>query len=408
MNLDAVRGLVVSGELLSEEHFHELQEQWLAGERTTEEGDAFLQSLVEQGELTDFQAQAVRAGVPGPYLFGPYRVTARITAGRLGNVYRAEQVEFQQPVSLKIFPPKLNQDRERLARLGREARVSLQLDNPYVVKTYQVGRVGTVPFIALEALSGETLERRLKRDGRILLVEACQLIQQAALGLAYIHSQEIVHRDICPANLWITDQGVVKVMEFGAARDAMSFLDSLDGEGDGDDAVELTMNTADDDALGTYDYMSVEQAQDPHSANVKSDLYSLGCTFYHCLTGQVPFPDKNPVRQMLRRASEQPRPLEDFLPGLPPLVQEVMTHLLAINPDERYESAEQLAADLSEIIPLAALPELPPPTPEFLNWLESSDEKAVGVLEEVPKEPELATFFTWLSEHPEEDIYEYE
>jgi serine/threonine-protein kinase len=399
MNLDSARGLIVSGELLSEERFNEFQRQWLERGRTADDGDEFVRWLVEQRELTDFQADAVRAGIAGPYLLGPYRVTARITAGRLGDVYHAEHVEFQQPVSLKVFPPTLNQDSERLARLGREARVSLQVDHPHVIRTYQVGKAGTVPFIALEALNGETLQRRLKRDGRLTVVQACQLIQQAALGLAYLHSQEIIHRDICPANLWVTDQGVLKVMEFGAARDAMSFVDSIDEQ----DGEELTINSASGGLLGTYDYMSAEQAEDTHSAGVGCDLYSLGCTFYHCLTGQVPFPDKNPIRQMLRHSKEQPRPLSDFVPEIPQLVQDVMTHLLAKDPDERYDSGENVASDLEEIIPLAALPPTPPAAPEFLGWLQSVDGESIVAAEETPPDPEMQTFFTFLSEYRDED-----
>lgn len=398
MNLDAARGLIVSGELLSEERCRDFQRQWLDMGRTADQGDDFVQWLAEQRQLSDFQAQAVRAGIAGPYLLGPYRVTGRITAGRLGDVYHAEHVEFHQPVSLKVFPATLAQDPERLARLGREARVSLQVDHPHVVKTYQVGKAGPVTFIALEALSGETLEQRLKREGRLSVVEACRLIQQAARGLGSMHSQEIVHRDICPANLWVTDEGVVKVMEFSAARDAMSFVDSLDGE----EGVELTINSASGNLLGTYDYMCAEQAENPHSADAASDLYSLGCVFYHCLTGQVPFPDKNPVRQMLRHAKEEPRPLADFIPDVPQLVQDIMNYLLAKNPDERYDSGEEVAADLGAIIPLAALPPTPVAAPEFLGWLQTVDNEASATTE-TPPDPEMQTFFTFLSEYRDED-----
>jgi serine/threonine protein kinase len=397
MNLDQVRELIVSGQLLSAERFDEFQQGWLDGNRKPEEGAEFIRWLVDERELTEFQGKALLAGIPGPYLLGPYRVTARVTAGRLGDVYHAEHVEFQQPVSLKVFPAALNQDPELAARLGREARVSLQVDSPHVVKTYQVGRVGSIPFIALESLQGETLQQRLDREGRIPQVEACQLIQQAALGLAYIHSQEIIHRDICPANLWISDQGVVKIMEFGAARDALSFVDSLGGDGD-----DLTIQQAGGDLLGHYAYMSAQQAEDPHSADVASDLYSLGCTLYHCLTGQVPFPDKNPVRQMLRHANEPPRPLADFDPEIPQVVQDVVTYLLEKRPEDRYGSADEVAAALAAIIPLAALPAMATVAPDFLDWVSSIDVDDLGAVVEEPREPELQQFVTWLAEHQDD------
>lgn len=395
MNLDALRNLIVGGQLLSAERLGEFVTSWQDGGRSAEEGTEFVQWLVELRELTEFQGEALLAGFAGPYLLGPYRVTGHIAAGRLGDVYHAEQIEFNQPVSLKIFPSSLSKDPELTARLGREARVSLQVDSPYVVKTYQVGRVGQIPFIALESLQGETLQQRLEREGRLPYLEACQLIQQAATGLAYIHSQEIIHRDICPASLWVTTQGLVKIMEFGAARDALSYIDSVSGEDD------LTYNQTPDEVLGHYAYMSAQQAENPHAADVSSDLYSLGCTFYHLLTGQVPFDEKNPVRQMLRHASEPPRPLSDFDSSIPPIVQDVVSYLLAKRPEDRYGSAEELASVLATIIPLAAIPEGPAVAPDFLEWVTSVDDGDFGVTVHEPEDPDLQQFVSWLSDHNE-------
>jgi serine/threonine protein kinase len=166
---------------------------------------------------------------------------------------------------------------------------------------------------------------------------------------------------------------------------------------------ELTLNQSGGMVLGSYDYMSAEQAENPHSANVATDLYSLGCTLYRSLTGQVPFPDKNPVRQMLRHSNEPPRPLTDFVPEMPRVVQDVVSYLLAKNPDERYESADETAAALAAIIPLAALPESAVVAPDFLDWIQSVDDGEFGVVQEVPQEPELQQFVAWLSDHESED-----
>ncbi len=241
-----------------------------------------------------------------------------------------------------------------------------------------------VTFIAFEELSGGTLQQRLEKDGRLPYIEACQLIEQAALGLGYLHSQLIIHRDICPANLWVTEHGLVKIMEFGAARDAMSYLDSNDWG-------RLTLDTRGPaeapQVLGRYDYMPAEQARDPHAANVASDLYCLGSTLYHCLTGQVPFPSPDPVRQVLKHAEETPAPLTDFARNIPEALQEVVSKVLAKNPDDRYASAEEFASVLSEIVPPAVLPELEPLSPDFLNWLQSSAAKGTPDLPEVVEYP---------------------
>jgi serine/threonine protein kinase len=393
MNLEDARGLVVEGQLLSSARFDEYQQGWLDANRPAEDGEGFVLWLVDEGELTEFQGVAVLAGLSGPYQLGPYRVHSRIKAGRLGNIYQAEQVEFQQPVSLKVFPTTIAIDAEQSARLGREARVSLQLDSPYIVKTHQIGRVGPIRFLTLESLSGETLEQKLNRDGRLPYLDACQWIQQAAIGLAAVHAQEIIHRDICPGNLWITDQGTVKIMEFGSALDAMSYVDTVNEESPAE------LDPSDDVIVGNYSYMSAEQAKDPQSAGVASDLYSLGCTFYHCLTGQPPFTDGNPVRLMLRHALDTPLPLAEFDPEIPSIVQDVVSYLLAKRPEDRYGSADEVAAALAAIIPVAALPAAAPVAVGFLDWVQSVDDDLYGVVAEEPQEPELQKFVAWLSEN---------
>ncbi|MBC7822022.1 MAG: serine/threonine protein kinase [Planctomycetaceae bacterium] len=368
MDLQHTERLIVEGQLLTKEHFDEHRQRWLSAGGAVDDGDGFVKRLVAEHVLSEFQGVALRAGIPGPYMLGPYKVTEHLTAGRMGDVFRAEHIEFGQPVSLKMFPPALSQDPERLARLGREARVGLGVDHLHVVKTYQVGKVGDVPFIALEELNGETLEQRLQRQGRLSYAESCQLIQQAAEGLGYLHSIDVVHRDICPANLWITTHDSVKIMEFGAALDALGYLDSLDDKAEDGG---LTLNS--DDLLGHYAYMSAEQAKDPHSADSASDLYSLGCTLYHCLTGQVPFPENNPMRQMLRHATDTPKRLDEFDTTIPDEVQAIVSKLLAKSPRERFDSAEDVAAALAQIVPPAPEPELDPINTEFLQWLATGD-----------------------------------
>lgn len=394
MNVERIVGLAVEGQLLTAEQAAEKQQAFLANGGNATDGTGFIRSLIEQHLLTEFQGRALLAGIAGPYMLGPYKVTGRIAAGRLGDVFHAEHVEFQQPVSLKVFPTTLSKSRERLARLGREARVALQVNDLHVVKTYQVGKAGDVSFIALEELVGETLEQKLSREVRLPYADACQLIYQAAQGLQYLHSEGIIHRDICPANLWVSAHGLVKIMEFGAARDAMAFLDSLDSEDEGELTVASNGMTDPASVLGRYDYMSPEQAQDPHNANEASDLYSLGCTLYHCLTGQVPFPDKNPVRQMLRHANEAPKLLSDFDPEIPEAVQEIVSKLLAKNPKDRYESAEDVATDLANIVPPKALPELDPVNAEFLQWLQTNQD-AADITE---YEPEFQDFLSFVSD----------
>ena len=397
MNVTKIRQLAVDSQVLTADKVDDRIRQWIANGGSTNDGDGFASRLVSERVLTDFQGAALRAGIAGPYILGPYRVQARLTAGRLGDIFQAVHDEFQQPVSLKIFPAALNQNPEHVARLGREARVSMEVDHLHVVRTYHVGRAGEITFIAFEELQGETLAKRLVRLGKLPFFEACQVMAQAASGLAYLHSQDIIHRDICPMNLWVTTHDFVKIMEFGAARDALSFLDSLTGEGG---SGELTLNQSAGMVLGHYDYMAPEQAQDAHSANSVSDLYGLGCTLYHCLTGQVPFPDHNPVRQMLRHSNEPVKPPSQLVPDIPQAVEDVVMKLLAKQPKDRITSADEVAIALGKIAPLP-----PGATPDnihqgFLDWLRTAAGESSGGIMEVSVNPEFQEFADWLSGTP--------
>lgn len=389
MKIDNVISLLTNGGLLSAASCDQQLKTFQSSGAKADDAAAFVQWLVGQRLLTDFQAKGVLAGIPGPYALGPYRVSARISVGNLGDLFRAEHAEFQQPVSLKVFSPTLNENTELMLRLGREARVSVGVSHPNVVRSLQVGKVGPVPFIAMEPLDGETLGQRLARVGRLGIEEACDIIRQAALGLAYLHNEGVIHRDICPNNLWIGSNGVVKIMEFGAAIDALSYLDSM-----GEDESGLTMGAGNDSVLGHYDYMSAEQAENPHAANLKTDLYSLGCTFYHALTGQVPFPDKNPVRQMLRHANEAPKPLAQFIPEVGDALVGILDRLLAKREQDRFDSATALAGTLALIVPPAPQPPVDEINADFLNWIQSdkSDE-----LKDVGYVPEAEAFMEWLT-----------
>ena len=392
MNSEQIGKLAVDGQLLIADQIQDRRQAWLARGGSDDDGAGFAQWLVDQHELTDFQAAALQAGIPGPYMLGPYRLSFRLTTGRLGDLFHAEHVEHGQPVCLKIFPAAISHDEKRLARFGREARIGLLADHRHVVKTYQVGKVGQIPFIAMEELYGESLEQRLARNGRLPYASACQLIHQAAQGLAYLHAEGIVHCDIRPANLWITAQGILKIMEFGGARDALSFVDEMDGEA-GASATSLTDDDFVSVRVGHYDYLSAEQVEAPQSANAASDLYSLGCTLYRCLTGQVPFPDRNPVRQMLRHARATAQPLFDFDQDIPEAVQNIVSRLLAKQPEDRFESADELCQALAEIVAPKLVPEVDPVNREFLVWLNTRQTDDI-----TEYEPEFQEFLSFVSD----------
>jgi serine/threonine-protein kinase len=349
-------------------------------------GEALIDWLVEAQVLTEFQGDALRAGHTGPFLLGPYRVFERMALGRLGNIYRAVHEELDQPVSLKVFPSSLKDDSEKVARMQREFRASVELEHPNIVRTFQIGQAGDVYYLAFEDLQGETLSDRLQREGALPYPTACKLVREAALALAHLHEKGLVHRDVQPGNMWISEAGVLKLMELGAVRDALGEVIT---------APEEEGITTSETVLGTFDYMAPEQAQDAHAADHRSDIYSLGCTLYHCLSGQKPFPVKNPIKLVMHHMTKMPTPLVEVMPDLPkPLAGEV-TSMIAKAPDERYQKAQDVAWALEQYVEPAQLAVLDEAevSDEYLSWLRTASEEAVE-----SRTPELAGFLNWLAD----------
>jgi eukaryotic-like serine/threonine-protein kinase len=329
------------------------------GDSNQSSGEDLLAWLVHRRVISRFQVEALCAGHTGPLTFGPFRVQDRLAIGRLGTAYRAVHEELQQPISLKVFPASTRHDPERSARMERELLAGIELEHPNVVRMYQTGQVGGIPYLAFEDLRGETLQDRLNREGALDCATACMLVCDAARGLAAFHDKFLVHRDVQPGNMWISEGGRLKIMELGAVRRAFSGLDGLE------EATVTTRGTV----LGMYDYMAPEQAQNAHAAEHRSDIYSLGCVFYHCLTGHPPFAAKNPLDQMRQHANEPPVPVVNLAPGICREVGEIVGAMLAKSPDDRLQSMEDVVHAVEPHAALAPEVDGEAGVPlEFLTW----------------------------------------
>ncbi|MCA9207623.1 MAG: serine/threonine protein kinase [Planctomycetales bacterium] len=394
-SIQEIEQRLIESQLLSTDEVHAELLAWRAASSAAadESGDAasFVDWLIQRERVTEFQGDAIEAGHVGPFMLGPYRVFEQIAPGRLGGMFRATHVEFDQPVTLKVFPSSLRDDPEKLARMGREVRIFSELDHPNVVRSFQVGQAGEITYIALEELRGETLASRLERQGRLPYAEACRLVRDVARGLEHLHQNEVLHRDLQPAHIWISEQGVAKVMEFGAARDAYSALDVPEG------SAELTLTDA---FSGNYAYMAPEQAEDMRLADARSDLYSLGCVLYHCLAGQPPFFDPNPIRLVLKHARHEAPKVHESVAEVPAPLDETLAGLLAKRAGERFQTAGDVVYALEQYVPAAeehvGVVEV---SSQYLDWVRATTPTETRHVHETSEgiSPQLTEFLGWMS-----------
>jgi serine/threonine protein kinase len=258
----------------------------------------------------------------------------RIGTGRMAGVYKGRK--GGQVVALKVLPPGKAKETETLARFQREGRLALRLKHPNVVRTFEFGQHDGLHFIAMECLEGETLEDVLLRRDKLPPDEVTRLLRQALEGLQHLHEQDVVHRDVKPANLVLVADASDGKLE-GTRHATLKTLDDGLGKTLFDDVSESQADlTGAGDLLGTAACMAPEQARDARRADIRSDLYSLGCVAYHALAGQPPFVDSNATNVLMMHATRPPRPLREVDPAIPGVLAETVVRLLAKDPAQRF------------------------------------------------------------------------
>jgi serine/threonine protein kinase len=344
-----------------------------------------LKWLVNKNYTTEYQASLLSRGHIDDFFLGEYKILERIGRGRMAGVYKAVHPSGQI-VAIKVLPPSRAKNAQTLARFEREARLAVKLNHPHVVRAYQIGQTKTVHYLVMEYLEGDTLEDALQRRKRLPPGEAVRLMHQALLGLQHIHEQGLVHRDLKPANMMLipsparganetTMKSNIKILDIGLARE---FFDE-----NAPDTTEQMELTGEGVLLGTP-----EQARDPRTIDIRADIYSLGCTLYHLLSGQPPFPDKNILNQMVRHATETPKPLKDFLPDLAEGLSQIVDWMMAKKPDQRYPTPMRAAQALDAFMMVAS--DSPKPVDEspqmrkYLTWLDTEDKKGSDVHATLP------------------------
>jgi eukaryotic-like serine/threonine-protein kinase len=311
----------------------------------TERGRVVARALVERGLLTRFQAEQLLAGRTSGFLLGQYRILDQIGQGGMGRVFKADHRTLGRLVALKVLAPGLLKT-ERVQQLfRREVRAAARLLHPNIVTAFDAGQEGARAYLVMEFVEGPNLDQLVRARGPLPVGLACDYVRQIAQGLQYAHLRGMVHRDIKPANILVqpdehlTDgPGTAKLTDFGLAR-----LQESSGKSDAELGTVLTKpNTV----MGTPDYIAPEQARSLHKADIRSDLYSLGCTFYYLLTGQVPFPGGHSLEKLVRHASEEIPSVELMRPGVPEPVAVIIRRLMDKDPEKRFQTPAELALAL--------------------------------------------------------------
>jgi serine/threonine protein kinase len=311
--------ILTRSKLVPEAEVQALLRTWnQQGNGTEADVDSFRKHLVSKKTLTEYQAALIQRGRADGFFVGGYVILDRIGRGQSAGVYKAVHPSGQV-VALKVLPASKAKDPAVLGRFQREGRLLTQLDHPNVVRAFQVGQSGGVWYIVMEHLDGETLDEVLARRGRLSAVEAVRVVYQAVRGLEHLHEQKMVHRDLKPSNLMVTPPrlpgepdstlgSTIKILDIGIGRELFD-EDSSDTRNE--------MLTTEGAILGTPDYLAPEQARDARSADIRADLYSLGCVLYHLIAGRPPFEDKTVMALVVKHATENPPSLRTAAPDVP-------------------------------------------------------------------------------------------
>ena len=277
---------------------------------------------------------------------GHFELIEAVGAGGMAAVLRARDLDLGRVVALKILPPDLAADPENLLRFKQEARAAARLDHENIARVYYIGEDQGLYFIAFEFVEGDNLRQVMEAHGGTIPVpDAVALMLQVTAGLAHAAERGVVHRDIKPSNILVTPDGRAKIVDMGLAR-------SLDTRGHS----QLAETGV---TLGTFDYISPEQATDPRAADVRSDIYSLGCTFYHALTGHLPVPEGTPSQKLDAQQNVVPPDPRTYNPAVPADLSAILGRMTAKDPDRRYQDPEHLAAHLRALAKKMGVPVAP-------------------------------------------------
>ena len=273
--------------------------------------------------------------VPGSVRLEHFEVRRRIGSGGMGRVFLGEDMALRRLVALKVLNPGSAGVPALLARFQNEARSAALLRHDNIAQVYFTGASNGVHFIACEYIAGRTVRELIEEYETLPADLAVNYAVQATLALNHMYARGVVHRDIKPSNIIVSNEGRVKIVDLGLAR-----RDSPDS------VCDITVAGS---TLGTFDYLAPEQARDPREADVRSDIYSLGCTLYHMLTGQPPYPEGTALQKLLDHQGKQAPDPAQINNRVPDEIADIVLTMMKTDPGDRYQTPGELLSDLIEV-----------------------------------------------------------
>ncbi len=257
-----------------------------------------------------------------------YRIVSRVGSGGMAEVYEAIDVITKKQVAIKVIKEELMSSQDNLKRFKYEAMSSASLNHPNIVRVYNQGEIDGRPYIANEFIKGQTLKEKIEFSTKLTVLESCEIMLQLTSAVEYIHNHGVIHRDIKPQNVYYMSDGTVKLGDFGIAME----------EGDAKDNSSASI-------MGSVHYLAPEICQSKH-VTTKSDIYSLGVTFFELLTGRLPYEDGTPVDIAIQHVKKPfPSPCK-FNSNISKEIEHIIFKACKKNPDERYASAKEMHDDI--------------------------------------------------------------
>jgi serine/threonine protein kinase len=332
----------------------------------------FVDAMVRNGLLTNFQAEQFLLGKWRGFTIGKYKLLERVGVGGMGQVFLCEHMFMRRRVAVKVLPPAKAEQPAALGRFYREARAAGSLEHPNIVRTQDIDQDGNLHFIVMEYVDGSDLLAIVKKFGALDIGRATHYVRQVASGLDYAFRNGIIHRDIKPGNVLVDRKGVARILDMGLAR---FYKDHAD---------QLTLKYDDKIVLGTADYVAPEQVANSHAVDIRADIYALGATFYFLLAGHPPFPTGGVSQKLLWHRTKEPTPIRQVRPDVPEGLAAIITRMMAKDPKARFQTPAQVEAELVPWVPA----EVPLPLAEEMPQLSPAAMDAVH--SEVVEQPATA------------------